>query len=722
MDPISISAAVVTFVDAGGQLAKLIKKGIDLKDAPQVLRALDNEISRLRIIVGEVDDLLRTPAEDGLRHPPRALVSELENLKSILLQLEEYMAYELTIPTANGSKIRIDKSEYIRAERRLQEYKHQIYEGRSALGTALSLFASSIALQSQLQSRRFTQSVALLVQNYEAGQGPRAEPLNTAYLSQQIDHPCASKRASFALPMVCEETPFTQSLNDNTGEETAFWGLESPQRQSPIRTLSTENKIFNERSVHAPTSYLFQHDSSTECPCVLLSYRRVRSSTLFSFILGSLCIRYRVGPALERSCSHVHSQHSANSISFDYVFPSWLIGRTLSILYSSSLAKGPELLIRVMRRRDFTRILHCISDSKDSSQRTDRMKRMLDIGQASVFDVDKHGWTIIHWAVLINDGLTVRLLLSYGADMHRLNTDVRSTNSPFITACLSRWLHFQDLGFNNDEWTAFFCQSSAQSEFFRFPDLHRAYFRIGGLTMDQYLTAQKSIDVNVVDRCGMTVLLWAVIRGDSDAVRSLLRRGADPNQKDRKGRTPLTSSRGENLTIVNLLLEAGADINNRNQYGRSLPLMAVRGRHYSVLKRCLSNPDLDPDARSTYGEDIFILAALEGDTHTLEILRDQWRAGVNLEYQFEGKSAIQWAKFRRCYDPEHWMAWHTVELKEPHPWYKAFVDMIRTIRKRHSMVCSQAVYMENNFAVDETENSEDDTYEDAIDQTEEDPC
>ena len=204
MDPLSVSAVIVTFIEAGGKLAKLIKKGIDLKDAFQVLHALENEISRLRIIVGEVDDLLRTAAEDGLRNPLRALVSELENLKGTLLQLEEYMAYELTTPTANGSRIRIDISDYIRAERRLHEYKHQVSEGRSALGTALSLFASSIALQSQLQSRRFTQSVALLVQNPELDQGPRLKPPNAGNCQQQGNYSWASKRASLAPPIVRE--------------------------------------------------------------------------------------------------------------------------------------------------------------------------------------------------------------------------------------------------------------------------------------------------------------------------------------------------------------------------------------------------------------------------------------------------------------------------------------------------------------------------------------
>ena len=239
--------------------------------------------------------------------------------------------------------------------------------------------------------------------------------------------------------------------------------------------------------------------------------------------------------------------------------------------------------------------------------------------------------------------------------------------------------------------------------------------------MDQYLATQKSIGINVGDRRGRTVLLWAVIRGDPDAVSTLLRYGANPDQKDLKGRTPLTFLRPGILAMVRLLLNAGANINIQNHYGRSLPLMAVGGRHYSVLKYCLSNSDIDPDVRTTQGDDIFTLAARLGDAQTLEILRDVWRSGVNLERRSEDRSALQWAKFRRYYDPEHWMAKLVVRPQEPRTWYKLFVDMIRTIRRRQSMVCSQAMDMVDGFAVGESEDSDEEGYEDAMDRLEEEP-
>ena len=93
--------------------------------------------------------------------------------------------------------------------------------------------------------------------------------------------------------------------------------------------------------------------------------------------------------------------------------------------------------MRVMRRRDLKPILHCITQSRHAGQQPIFLRNMLDTGQASVFDVDENGWTIIHWAVLVNDGPAVRLLLSYGADLHLSNDIIKFQISPFITACLS---------------------------------------------------------------------------------------------------------------------------------------------------------------------------------------------------------------------------------------------------------------------------------------------
>ena len=186
MDPLSISAGVVALLGAGGTLAKLLRKGIGLKNAPDVLRALNDEVSELQSTANDVNDLLWTANRDPDDHLPKSLVSTLNRVKSILLQLESYISYQLTTVTADGKSNRLDRSVNLRAEHRLQEFKEEILTSRIALAAALSLFASSIGMRNQIQSRQISSSLELLQNKFEMVPALAVRVLDTP---QQIASP-----------------------------------------------------------------------------------------------------------------------------------------------------------------------------------------------------------------------------------------------------------------------------------------------------------------------------------------------------------------------------------------------------------------------------------------------------------------------------------------------------------------------------------------------------
>lgn len=119
MDPLTITASIVTLIEAGSQLSRLLRKVIRLKKAPAVLLALNNEISDLQVVIGDINDLLRIADRDDIA-TPRSLANALEQVKSVLLELERFVAYDLTTVTSDSSEFRIDKSVLLRSEKRLQ--------------------------------------------------------------------------------------------------------------------------------------------------------------------------------------------------------------------------------------------------------------------------------------------------------------------------------------------------------------------------------------------------------------------------------------------------------------------------------------------------------------------------------------------------------------------------------------------------------------------------
>lgn len=75
----------------------------------------------------------------------------------------------------------------------------------------------------------------------------------------------------------------------------------------------------------------------------------------------------------------------------------------------------------------------------------------------------------------------------------------------------------------------------------------------------------------------------AIERGDVDAIRELLGRGADVDALDRYGQTALMlAARAGGADVVAALIEGGADLNVTAKFGLSALMLAVVNGHTAV--------------------------------------------------------------------------------------------------------------------------------------------
>jgi hypothetical protein len=72
MDPLSITAGILAIFGAGGKVGNGLRKLVQLRDAPDALLALCNEVTDLQCVVQNVDDLLQQ------WHDEHALPSSIE--------------------------------------------------------------------------------------------------------------------------------------------------------------------------------------------------------------------------------------------------------------------------------------------------------------------------------------------------------------------------------------------------------------------------------------------------------------------------------------------------------------------------------------------------------------------------------------------------------------------------------------------------------------------
>ena len=78
-DPLSIAASIITVIGAADSIGRTLGKITSAKNAPAAIHALQNEISDVRIVLGDVDIFTSTSGED-LTGPTFSSTKCLEHL------------------------------------------------------------------------------------------------------------------------------------------------------------------------------------------------------------------------------------------------------------------------------------------------------------------------------------------------------------------------------------------------------------------------------------------------------------------------------------------------------------------------------------------------------------------------------------------------------------------------------------------------------------------
>jgi ankyrin repeat protein len=155
----------------------------------------------------------------------------------------------------------------------------------------------------------------------------------------------------------------------------------------------------------------------------------------------------------------------------------------------------------------------------------------------------------------------------------------------------------------------------------------------------------------------LTPLMNAARHNDLSRVRTLLVNGADVKARTAQGETALyeaierTNLNADNLPIVDVLLQAGADP-NEVEFFTSKPLSISLTRDYanpSVTLRLLqAGAHVPHDCPAGNSEDSLLsLATMDS---SIEVMRELIARGAPVNCQFRGASALYWAALNGQYD------------------------------------------------------------------------
>ncbi|MCJ1382884.1 hypothetical protein MMC17_005997 [Xylographa soralifera] len=139
MDPLSLTVSIIALFGAGGSAAKGLRKIISLKDAPDELQQLNNEVSGICMIVSTIKDCCRYREDHSLvvNAESNYVSTTLQRAKDLALELDIFVAYELTKVVANGDKV--DRIAWLRAGGKVGKLKDRLRYVKVDLGVAVNL-------------------------------------------------------------------------------------------------------------------------------------------------------------------------------------------------------------------------------------------------------------------------------------------------------------------------------------------------------------------------------------------------------------------------------------------------------------------------------------------------------------------------------------------------------------------------------------------------------
>ncbi|KAK5659560.1 hypothetical protein OQA88_762 [Cercophora sp. LCS_1] len=375
-------------------------------------------------------------------------------------------------------------------------------------------------------------------------------------------------------------------------------------------------------------------------------------------IAGLLFIGYSGLPTNNSCCdSPLCIARRSVRLQVTYAFPLWFMWVTLHFLLEASM-KGSFRFGLVVRRRIVSEPGNNILFVSERGT-PDEVRRLLAKNTACLLEVDRSdGCSALHAALKVPPGVDirkVRLLLQAGADPDYEDDFGFSPRHEAARKILLRDCRQAVL----DELDQLFSISSHADEL-NLTSLHKVVTKMFPISLVSFLksyTARPDVSrealenlVNAQDRFGATALHYAVAKcNDADATAALLLAGARLDLMTNGGSTPLHwaagSMRGGDVErTVRLLLDAGADVHQKNPLNAQRPLTYAAGSGNYVAAKLLlaagSDLDYDENGATCYYPPL-LSAVAEDDAQMARLLIEH---GADLEgMDHTGNTAILYA-------------------------------------------------------------------------------
>ena len=340
------------------------------------------------------------------------------------------------------------------------------------------------------------------------------------------------------------------------------------------------------------------------CSCICHQRHSLKSPWLLRSILGYIYIEYGI-PDLacnEQSCR----RHDASSIKIAYRLPSYLINRHITMAWMRTPLEGSAFSLRMPRVMPWTHPLWKFANCGDIIA----IQRMFSEGKASPYDATPLGGNALTYASSQGYTKLGQFLIQQGADADIADCFGSKPIERFWDMYLSGQIETEESQIVENMLEGF---DYAETRCFTL--MHKIVLGILSRDLESELRSSTA-SINATDALGRTSICWAVLRDDIKAVRTLLTFNANPNLADYRGNNCLFYVRS--TEVCKLLLHANTDLHLRNQKMARVPL-----HHLCNNAETAETPDMielfvnagaDVNVRNYDGETPLLNAVFNGYT------------------------------------------------------------------------------------------------------------
>lgn len=376
MDPLSVTASVLTIVGIAMQVSKSLAKVRAIHYAPAELSSLINEVSDLRAIISQVASFSNQLEEEKFKGPVVALKSHLDRAIDQLRALDNLTNTKLLKIRSNGTT-RISRLAWSRLSPDVDLMRRELRSNRVNIGTALGIVTSSTMSRVELKVVDISSQMSSW----------RGEQQATTALLTEIATQVRGNTRTDSAPIFGESNLFPISSIARLRE----YGI--------LQTMNQQNPQPDNNTVCIRTEMRPYGSCKIWCSCCCHAQHSVRFPRVLKNMMGSLFIGYSGLPILTAPCSEkTCSKRSSPSMHVSYYFPTWFLSRVLNFNASFNAFKGPQLNLHVPRLVGWSHPLWRLAHADQVIS----IQKLFDENLASPFDVNAYGQSALHVCGLLS--------------------------------------------------------------------------------------------------------------------------------------------------------------------------------------------------------------------------------------------------------------------------------------------------------------------------------